>query len=365
MQDLLAEIIQCPVTHGSLRPLTSDEIARLNERVQQKALFFLNGASVEEALESGWISTDGNYAYLVRQDVVMLLKSSAIVVNENATETVTLKQEKLDAQQFYEQIGWQKDGSDLFLDTVKFEETRPVAMDYIRQCHLRVNRYLPAQGKYLLDVASGPLQFPEYLTYSEHFQYRICVDLSYTALQEARRKLGNKGLYILGDITNLPLQQDKIDSAISLHTIYHVPQEEQMDAFKELHRVLKPKHQALVVYTWGNGSPLMFLACTPHKLLRLPKRIWTHLQRQFKIDTASQEPHLYFNPFSYCQFKKQSVPFNYELLPWRSVNLTFLKTYIQPWFFGRQILSWIYQLEETFPRFLGRYGQYPIIVIQK
>ena len=37
------------------------------------------------------------------------------------------------------------------------KDFRVVSRDYIHKCHLRVNDYLPRRGKYLLDVASGPI----------------------------------------------------------------------------------------------------------------------------------------------------------------------------------------------------------------
>ena len=71
-------------------------------------------------------------------------------------------------------------------------------------------KYLRQGGKYILDVASGGIPQPEYLQYSEAFEKRICIDLSFVALQQARKKLGSKGIYILGDITNLPLRDDAL-----------------------------------------------------------------------------------------------------------------------------------------------------------
>ncbi len=62
----------------------------------------------------------------------------------------------------------------------------PVARDYIHRCHLRVNRYIASHGDFLLDAGSGPVQWPEYLTYSEGYRFRVCLDISITALKEAR-----------------------------------------------------------------------------------------------------------------------------------------------------------------------------------
>ena len=40
------------------------------------------------------------------------------------------------------------------------------------------NDFLPEKGKDILDFASGPIQYKEYLTYSKNFKKRHCVDFS-------------------------------------------------------------------------------------------------------------------------------------------------------------------------------------------
>ena len=77
--------------------------------------------------------------------------------------------------------------SDGFYQNARYEDLRPVSREYIERCHLRVNRHLDRPGKFLLDAGSGPIQYPAYLTYMEGYQYRVCVDISIVALQEARQ----------------------------------------------------------------------------------------------------------------------------------------------------------------------------------
>jgi hypothetical protein len=54
-----------------------------------------------------------------------------------------------------------------------------------------------------------------------------------------------------------------------------------------------------------------------------------------------------------------------EIIVWRSASTRFLRTFIHEKFGGRVILSWLYRMEEKFPRFFGENGQYPLIVIRK
>jgi hypothetical protein len=55
----------------------------------------------------------------------------------------------------------------------------------------------------------------------------------------------------------------------------------------------------------------------------------------------------------------------FEILVWRSVNVAFLRAVIYPEWCGKFWLKVIYALEEIFPRWLGRIGQYPLVVISK
>jgi hypothetical protein len=50
---------------------------------------------------------------------------------------------------------------------------------------------------------------------------------------------------------------------------------------------------------------------------------------------------------------------------WRSVSVRFLRTFIHDRFLGRWLLKILYWKEEHFPHFLGKYGQYPLIELNK
>ena len=225
--------------------------------------------------------------------------------------------------------------------------------EYDHKTNLRPLKYLREGGKYLLDVASGAVPQPEYLKFSDAFEKRICIDLSFLALQQARKKLGDKGIYILGDITNLPLQDDICDAVISLHTIYHVPADEQGSAFRELYRVLKPGRTALVIYNWGEHSFLMRLADIPLNppilgTLRAFKRVFGGKAKATNSSAPSLPPRpargLYFHAHTYRWFKREmSKYFDFDMVCWRIVDQQFLVYYIRPRFLW-QIVSEAYLL---------------------
>src|SRR5215831_586814 len=167
---------------------------------------------------------------------------------------------KQQVREFYDQVGWAQVGEGLY-QNARYEDLRPVSREYIHNCHMRVKRHLAPQGDILLDAGSGPVQWPEYLTYSEKYQYRLCADISITALKEARNRLGDKGLFVVCDIANLPFKINSFDGVVSMHTIHHLLMSEHRKAYTELFCVLKPEHSAVIVNGWDN--PLLMRMATP------------------------------------------------------------------------------------------------------
>src|ERR1700757_4995674 len=83
---------------------------------------------------------------------------------------------------FYNQKGWTQGNDRESVDAVLWEDLRDVAASYVSDCRRRVLKELPASGERLLDAASGPIQYPEYLEYQAGFGRRVCVDISQSAL---------------------------------------------------------------------------------------------------------------------------------------------------------------------------------------
>ena len=188
------------------------------------------------------------------------------------------------------------------------------------------------------------------------------------ALKEAKRRLGSHGIYVLGDITNLPLIDDAVDGVVSLHTIYHVAEDQQKTAFHEIYRVLKRGSLGVVVYSWGSHSLLMKISQLPSKIsLMLRRKLGEKSIHAAESKQASKlsEPKLYFHPKSYKWFMSQEWKFDFDILVWKSLDVPFLQRYIHSKLLGKQILSLIYWLEDRFPYPCMKYGQYPMFIIKK
>jgi SAM-dependent methyltransferase/uncharacterized protein YbaR (Trm112 family) len=357
MDPHFTNILQCPLTHRDLTWLDAGQVAQLNAEISRGGLFHLDGTPIRKPLCQAFASADGKLIYPVEEDIVILLPFLAMTGDPETARTYgqKLRVEKQAIMDFYDQVGWKEEG-DQFYDGARFEDLRPVTRDYIHHCHMRVNRYLSGQGTYLLDAASGPVQYPEYLIYSEGYEYRVCADISFRALKQAKKNVGGKGIYLLCDVTDLPLKDNTMDGIVSLHTIYHVPADEQAGAVRELHRTLKAGRSGVVVYGWGPHSFLMNLLMVPYFLLK----------RLLRKGAEAETSELYFHHHKPAWFRKEiKRQCRARLAVWRSVSVAFLRRVIHEKAFGRQLLAIIFALENALPGFFGKVGAYPMFILTK
>jgi len=288
---------------------------------------------------------------------------------------------KQEVRQFYDEIGWKLVGEDVY-QNARYEDLRPVSREYIHKCHLRVARHLQPSGRFLLDAGSGPVQYPEYLEYSRAYQYRLCVDISFTALVEARRRLNVKGLYVVADIANLPFKPNAFEGVVSLHTIHHLPESEHLDAFQELYRVLASDCSAVVVNGWSSSQlmktfePLVRFAYTlRHLFYRLRgyetlddlEEINDERPRKRPQRANGAGPKGTFTNKHDAQWVRAEVGalMPVHILVWRSVTVRFMRALIHRWLGGRFWLRLLYWLEERYPEYFGENGKYALIVIKK
>jgi SAM-dependent methyltransferase len=280
---------------------------------------------------------------------------------------------KEQVRQFYNQVGWQMAGEGIY-QNARYEDLRPVSSEYIHRCHLRVKRFLKPDGVYLLDAGSGPIQYPDYLVYSQNYRYRVCLDISFVALEEARKRIGGHGLYVVADVANLPFKPGVFDGVVSLHTLHHLPQDEQKTAYGELYRVLAGGSSAVVVNGWTESALMKRLQW----LVNLMERLGNRLVRSRGASAGEQtngkkgtqahpaEPTgTYIHKQDTVWLRQQLQEMDVEIRCWRSVNVRFLRAVIHRSLGGRFWLRLLYWLEERFPHYFGEKGQYPLLIIRK
>lgn len=282
---------------------------------------------------------------------------------------------------FYNQVGWQTIGETLYQNAI-YEDLRPVSRDYLHRCHMRVKRHLAPEGCYYLDAGSGPVQYPEYLTYSEGYRARVCMDISHVALQEARKRVGEHGFFVLGDITHLPFKSELFDGGSALHTIHHVPMADKGQAYDELYRILKPGRSMVTVDGWTKATLMVRLGWFMAAMRRI-RGWWERIFHKAQGESGQQQAlSRKSEAFSGAKSSQPTGTFvekfdadglielltdrmNFNILVWRSVSVAFLRAVIHSDWGGRFWLRILFWVEERFPRLLGHIGQYPLVVIQK
>ena len=252
----------------------------------------------------------------------------------------------------YESIGWTMVG-DVTFDAQSSEDLRECSKVYVAACRLRVLRHLPPSGDRILDMASGPIQYTEYLKYSEGFNTRVCVDLSQRALDMAKTKLGPRGEYHVGDFLELDI--DSVDAAVSLHTLYHIDKELQEAAVRKLIAVTKPGGRIVIVYS----NPAYFISA-----LFAPARKLGRAIRPMR--NAGESPNtIYFYRYPLSWWNRFNDSGIVSIHPWRTFSTRDQRILFFNNRLGTRILAKLFALEDRYPRFFCTIGCYPMIVVQK
>src|SRR5512143_3812259 len=242
-----------------------------------------------------------------------------------------MENSKQQVREFYDTIGWSQQGDGLY-QNARYEDLRPVSREYIHKCHLRVSRHLAPSGRFLLDAGSGPVQWPDYLAYSKDYDYRVCADISITALQQARMRLKKRGLYVVADIANLPFAADAFEGAVSMHTIHHLPLTEHKRAYLELNRVLKTGKSAVVINGWHN--PFLMRMAEPFIGLA---RFLSGRAAKKKKNWSGEDPAGTFVEKMTPRWLKNELngEVKYQIFPWRSLSPRFMRWFVRPQFGGK------------------------------
>jgi ubiquinone/menaquinone biosynthesis C-methylase UbiE len=161
-------------------------------------------------------------------------------------------------------------------------------------------------------------------------------------------------------MTRMPFRDGTFEAAVSLSAIYHIPAERQLAAFVELERVLRRGGTAAVAYSWGKYSRLMLpFDAAPAKFLAI-LRGWR------RPGAGTGDPPLYFHAHSHAWFRRVVQPVVHcQIAVWRLVSVPFLRWYVPSNRIGRTLLRMVYRIEERWPGWSGRWGQYPLIVIRR
>ena len=246
-------------------------------------------------------------------------------------------------KKFYDSKGWSIISNN-FKDAELFEDLRDCAKEYVSSCRLKILNHIPVKGDNLLDFASGPIQYKEYLKYSRNFKLRHCVDFSKDAINQAKKKIGIKGRFYCNDFLKLNFKENYFDCIISLHTLYHIEKKKQTTAINKLLKILKKDKPLIIVYS------------NPETIINKIKRI---------LKIKSKKKKIYFYCYNLEWWKKFSKIAVVKFYPWRSFSAQHQKMIFPNNILGKVMFIFLSFLEKNFPQFFVKNFQYPIIVLTK
>ena len=256
--------------------------------------------------------------------------------------------------EFYNNKGWKNSNSSDFLDAVIFEDLRQCAKSYLRKCRLKILKFIPVSGDYILDMASGPIQYNEYLKYSENFKLRYCVDLSKDALKIAESKIRNKGKYLHGSFFDLNIENNFFDCSLSLHTIYHIHKNSQEEAVRKIIKVTKKNAPIIIIYE--NPHSLERIISYPINVI---KKILSSLIKKNKQND------IYFWVHNMDWWKRFSDETNFKIYPWRTFSGKAQKILFPNNLLGKYMFNILWYFENLQPSIIKYISRYTMIVLYK
>ncbi len=351
------ENLRCPITKNELELIDKEDF----ETYKIPESFGTFGR-----LTNALVDRSKKYLYPIFEDIIILHEQYALFIGTKEDMRTGLSFDKKRVFDYYNEVNYNvKDSFKIYDDSPKWVDFREVTSDYIKACFTKASRHLPPSGKYLLDIASGPIGLPEYLSLSDGYDFRICADISINALIQAKinmQRNGKKGIYLCGDITNIPIQDNSCDAVLCQHTLYHIPKDDQSTAVNEMYRVAKQNSKIVIIYSWFYHSWFMNISLNVIQLYRILR----HFAGKLYVRLVKSKPRLYFYSHSPRWFKKSFVfSEDIEFFCWRSTNKYFLQLYIHKWLFGKKILKKLMNIEDKYSKFMSRFGDYPAIVITK
>jgi ubiquinone/menaquinone biosynthesis C-methylase UbiE len=358
MIDIDISILQCPITKESLKPVSKEKVAEIIQKFDSSFLQFDN-------ITEGFVNDSQTYFYAVFEDILLLLPIYALFIGQESNDKRNqMAFDKERVFKYYNKINYDiKNSLKIYADSSKWVDFREVSGDYMHNSFTKAKKYLNPAGKYILDVGSGPISLQEYIDLSENYEIRICADISVNALIQARYNyMHRKGFFICADITNIPLKENVCDAVLCHHTLYHIPKNEQKNAVNEIYRVAKHNTKIVIVYSLFYHSWFMNISLFPVQLYRIAR----HIAGKIYVRLLNSKPRLYFYPHSIRWFKRNFVFSNkIEFYCWRSTNKYFLNLFVHKWLGGKKLLAWLKKSEDKYPKFWGKIGEYPLIVIKK
>jgi uncharacterized protein YbaR (Trm112 family) len=146
--DFLANL-RCPVTKNGLDLIGKVDFSEYN--IPESYLRFGN-------LTNGLIDKTKQYFYPIFDDIIVLHEQYALFIGHGQDVRKGLSFDKQRVFDYYNEVNYKiKDSLKIYEDSSKWVDYREVSSEYIRNSFTKASIFFPSTGKYLLDIASGPI----------------------------------------------------------------------------------------------------------------------------------------------------------------------------------------------------------------
>lgn len=237
------------------------------------------------------------------------------------------------------------------------EDLRACALAYAAHCRRRLLRHLPARGERLLQLGAAPLGDPIERDLSLRFRTRYCVDDSLDALAEARRTIGDRGVFLNGAFLEIALDDDSFDGALCFQAIDRLDPAGREAAVRKLLRVTRPGGTVVIALSRDRMLGAIRRALREHDRPR-HRSAAAAAGRIAATRRDSRRIHLSW----YRRFEDVA---RVRFLPGRSLATRTQLRWIPNGALGRGLLSALCRLEESFPRFFAGRAVEPLVVLTR
>lgn len=211
-------------------------------------------------------------------------------------------------------------------------------------------------NKVFLDAGAG--QGPYTFLASKKFKTVYCFEFNAKELEDAKRNVGNLNNIVFKqvDLTNIPLEDNTIDTAICSEVLEHIPLHEK--AAKELYRVIKPGGR--LFFSMPNKNSMFY-----KRVAMLPRIKLLKTKNQSTLDHGDWEA-LRHVSFSSKDIETIVTTAGFKIVDRVGVNIISLPGFMRRLLLkSKYLLSLFVKLQEYLAHPLARYGAFYFLELTK
>ncbi|GEM_PF-898147 len=241
-QNTIGEIfLICPFSHKGLRLMGKEELATVNAKITAGELFFYPGVPVEIKLKKAYVTEHSTYIYPIFDNIICLKKETAIVP-KNRTQNPLLRVSEGIVEAFYTHYRLRR--KDKLKPLPEALPSTKISNDELN--HLK--RLLPNAGGVFISGCSNSIDTTHNIIFGLNYQQVVHFDHQIDRLKQLTKELNKDSLFVLGEKTKFPFNQNSIAAILSMDDISVYEKEDQKQVYEDLKRVLTHEGSSVMLY---------------------------------------------------------------------------------------------------------------------